>query len=204
MALSTSTQYHRVADRAQQAASTDHGSDSDHRRRTRCALPGCTTLDELTKAIRTEVNRGFFTLVASRVDVAARTRLARLLAVDPITRRSDYDGLKDVAQAASPGKFKGRLAFLQNLDAPGPTGAWLEDVPPRKIAHFAGEARVTDVANLRKVLDEDKRLTLIVGLLHTVRTGVRDDVVTMFCKWMAPIHKKCRDQLEAAQVSCPP
>lgn len=28
--------------------------------------------------------------------------------------------------------------------------------------------------------------------------------VTMFCKWMAPIHKKCRDQLEAAQVSCPP
>lgn len=32
---------------------------------------------------------------------------------------------------------------------------------------------MTDVADLRKVLDEDKRLTLIVSLLHTVRTGVR-------------------------------
>ncbi|MEV4224916.1 hypothetical protein [Nonomuraea sp. NPDC049725] len=155
--------------------------------RARRELPGYTTLDELTKTIRTEVNRGFFTLVASRVDVAARTRLARLLVVDPITGRSDYDGLKDVAQAASLGKFKGRLVFLQNLDALGPTEAWLEDVPPGKVAHFAGEARVTDVADLRKVLDEDKRLTLIVSLLHTVRTGVRDDVVTMFCKRMAAI-----------------
>ncbi|MEU6726667.1 DUF4158 domain-containing protein [Nonomuraea wenchangensis] len=119
--------------------------------RARCELPGYTTLDELTKTIRTEVNRGFFTLVAGRVDAAARARLARLLVVDPVTRRSDYDGLKDVAQAASLGKFKRRLAFLQDLDALGPTEAWVEDVPPGKIAHFAGEARVADVADLRKV-----------------------------------------------------
>lgn len=164
--------------------------------RAQCELPGYTTLDELTKKIRTEVNRGFFTLVAGRVDAAARARLARLLVVDPVTRHSEYDGLKDVAQAASLGKFKGRLVFLQNLDALGPTQEWLEGVPPGKIAHFAGEARVTDVADLRKVLDEDKRLTLIVCLLHTARTGVRDDVVTMFCKRMAAIHKKGRTQLE--------
>ncbi|MEV4241949.1 hypothetical protein AB0J63_00910 [Streptosporangium canum] len=57
---------------------------------------------------------------------------------------SPADGLKDVTQAASPGKFKARLAFLQNLDALGPTEKWLEAIPPGKIAHFAGEARVTD------------------------------------------------------------
>lgn len=165
--------------------------------RAECELPGYTTLDEMTKKIRTEVNRGFFTLVSARVDAGARARLARLLLVDPITRRSAYDGLKDVAQAASLNKFKGRLAFLRELDALGPTEAWLEGIPPGKIAHFAGEARVTDVADLRKVLDEDKRLTLIVSLLHTVRTGVRDDVVTMFCKRIATIQKKGRDQLEA-------
>jgi hypothetical protein len=94
---------------------------------------------ELTKKIRTEVvNRGFFTLVAGRVDAAARARLARLLVVDPVTRRSEYDALKDVAQAASLGKFKARLAFLQNLDALGPMEKWLEAIPPGKIAHFAG------------------------------------------------------------------
>ncbi|WP_424532906.1 DUF4158 domain-containing protein [Sphaerisporangium viridialbum] len=172
--------------------------------RAECELPGYTTLDEMTKKIRTEVNRGFFTLVSGRVDAGARVRLARLLLVDPITRRSEYDGLKDVAQAASLNKFKGRLAFLRGLDALGPTEAWLEGIPPGKIAHFAGEARVTDVADLRKVLDEDKRLTLIVSLLHTVRTGVRDDVVTMFCKRIATIHKKGRDQLEALREGIGP
>ena len=56
---------------------------------------------------------------------------------------------------------------------------WLDGVPPGKIAHFAGEARVTDAADMKKITNEDKRLTLIVSLVHTVRTGVRDDVVTM-------------------------
>ncbi|MEV0151446.1 DUF4158 domain-containing protein [Nonomuraea sp. NPDC050733] len=69
--------------------------------RAECELPGYTTLDEMTKKIRTEVNRGFFTLVSGRVDAGARALLARLLLVDPITRRSVFDGLKDVAQAAS-------------------------------------------------------------------------------------------------------
>ena len=70
-------------------------------------------------------------------------------------------------------------------------------VPPGKVAHFAGEARVTDLADLRKIQDEGKRLTLVASLVHVVRAGVRDDVVTMFCKRMAAIHKKGRDHLEA-------
>ena len=53
------------------------------------------------------------------------------------------------------------------------------------------------MADLRKVTTGEKRLTLIVRLAHTVRAGVRDDVVTMVCKRMAAIHKKGRDHLEA-------
>ncbi|WP_206061841.1 DUF4158 domain-containing protein [Nonomuraea basaltis] len=162
-----------------------------------CELPGYTTLDAMTATIRTEINTGLFAMVAGRVDGAARARLSRLLLVDPVSRRSEFDKLKEVAQAASLTKFKTRLKFLRHFDALGPTEDWLEGVPPGKVAHFAGEAKVTDVADLRKVLAEDKRLTLIISLLHTVRTSARDEVVTMFCKRMAAIHKKGRDQLEA-------
>ena len=70
--------------------------------------------------------------------------------VDPVTRRSEFDRLKDVAKAASLGKFRLRLDLLADIDALGPTEEWLDGVPPGKIAHFAGEARVTDVADLRK------------------------------------------------------
>ncbi|MEV0666239.1 hypothetical protein ACIBI3_19840 [Actinomadura luteofluorescens] len=146
-------------------------------------------------SIRAEVNAGFFGLVAGRLDRSARVRLARLLVVDPVSRRSEFDRLKDVAKAASLGKFKQRLALLADLDAIGPTGAWLQGVPAGKVAHFAGEARVTDAADMRKV-GTDKQLTLLAGFVHTVATGGRDDVATMFCKRIAAIHKRGRDHLE--------
>ncbi|MBB5782304.1 hypothetical protein [Nonomuraea jabiensis] len=43
--------------------------------------------------------------------------------MDPVTRRSDFDKLKEVAQAASLTKFRTRLQFLRELDALGPTWA---------------------------------------------------------------------------------
>ncbi|MEV3927327.1 hypothetical protein [Actinomadura coerulea] len=146
--------------------------------------------------VRAEVNAGFFGLVAGRLDRAARARLVRLLVVDPVSRRSESDRLMDVAKAASLGKFKQRLALHSELDAIGPAGVWLEGVPAGKVAHFAGEARVTDAADMRKV-GTDKQLTLPAGFVHTVATRVRDDVVTMICKRIAAIHKKGHDHLES-------
>ena len=116
--------------------------------------------------------------------------------MDPSSRRSEFDRLKAPAKAASIGKFRLRLAHLAALDALGPTEAWLEGVPPGKISHFAGEARVTDVADFNRI-GEDKRLTLLASLIHVLRTSARDEVTEMFCKRMAVIHKKGRARLEA-------
>jgi TnpA family transposase len=164
--------------------------------RARCELPGYTTLDAMAATVRTEVNNAFYQTVGGRIGPVARLRLGRLYVVDPVTRRSGFDRLKDVAKSASLGKFRLRLDLLADIDALGPTEEWLDGVPPGKIAHFAGEARVTDVADLRKISNADKRLTLVASLVHVVRAGVRDDVVTMFCKRMAAIHHKGRDHLE--------
>ncbi|MDV6246975.1 Tn3 family transposase [Rhodococcus opacus] len=98
-------------------------------------------------------------------------------------------------RAATVGKFKARLAHVQALDAIGPTEAWLDGVPPGKVAHFAGEARVAGVDDMRKT-GEAKRVTLLVSLVHQQRVEARDEVVTMFCKRMAALHKKGRERLE--------
>ncbi|MDR7304480.1 Tn3 family transposase [Haloactinomyces albus] len=166
-----------------------------------CELPGYTTLDAMAASIRAEVNGGMFTAVADRPGRMQRTRLERLLWVDPASRRSEFDRLKDSAQAATLGKFKQRLAYLAWLDGLGPTEQWLEGIPPGKIAHFAGEARVTDAADMCKVLNDDKRLTLLISLVHECRTAARDEVVTMFCKRMAALHKKGRERLEEIQTA---
>ncbi len=134
-------------------------------------------------------------MVAARPDRAERARLERLLVVDPATRRSEFDRIKTPAQAPTLGKFKQRLAHLQALDAIGPTERWLDGVPPGKVTHFAGEARMANIDDMRKTSDA-KRITLLISLLHQQRVEARDEVVTMFCKRMAALHKKGRERLE--------
>ncbi|MEU6641705.1 Tn3 family transposase [Saccharomonospora sp. NPDC046836] len=158
-----------------------------------CELPGFSTLDRMATAIRTETNTALYAMVAARIDLAGKARLARLLWLDPTSRRSDFDRLKTPAKAATLGKFKLRLAHLQELD--GPTEQWLDGIPATKIAHFAGEARVTDVGDMRDI-GEAKRWRLLASLIHECRTAARDEVATMFCKRMAVIHKKGKERLE--------
>lgn len=77
--------------------------------RTRCELPGFTTLDAMASTIRAEVNTALFTKVAGRLGPADRSRLGRLLLVDPITRRSEFDRVKDTAKP--PRSVNSRLAL---------------------------------------------------------------------------------------------
>lgn len=160
-------------------------------------LPGYSTFDKLATSVRTQFNAGVFATVAARIaaEPGARARLARLLATDPVSGRSGVARLKEPAKAASLGKFKARLTYLAWLDSLGSTEEWLAGVASGKIAHFAGEARTTDVGDLRDI-GEAKRQTLLASLVHEARTAVRDEVATMFCKRMAAIHKKGRERLE--------
>lgn len=168
--------------------------------RARCELPGYTTLDALAATIRTEVDSGFFAMVSARPDWTGRARLDRMLLVDPAIRRSEFDRMKTPAQSATLGKFKARPAHLQALDAIGRTEVWLDDVPPGKVVHFAGEARMANVDDMRKTGDA-KRVTLLTSLLHQQRIEAGDEVVTTFCKRMAALHKKGRVRLEEIQAA---
>ena len=47
------------------------------------------------------------------------------MVVDPATRRSAFDALKAPPKAATLGRFKARLQHMADLDAVGPTEAWL-------------------------------------------------------------------------------
>lgn len=105
----------------------------------------------MAAAIRAETNTALYAMVVGRMELADQARLARLLWLDSTSRRSEFDRLKSPAKAATLSKFKLRLAHLQYLDALGETGQWLAGIPATKIAHFAGEARVTDVGDLRMV-----------------------------------------------------
>jgi len=62
-----------------------------------------------------------------------------------------------------------RLLHLQGWTVCGPTEQWLADVPPGRSRTSSGQARVTDVGDLRKA-GEAKKWTLLISLIHTCRT----------------------------------
>ncbi|MFI9311085.1 DUF4158 domain-containing protein [Streptomyces triculaminicus] len=162
--------------------------------RRRLELPGYTTLDAMASTIRTEVNTGFFETIAGRVDAASTARVLGLLRVVPGSR-SRFDELKRPAKAPSVSHLREHLAYLDKLELLGPTADWLEGMPPGKVEHFAGQARVLDAAELGKV-GVVKRTALLVCLLHMAKVRARDELVTMLCKRMARITKKAKEDLE--------
>ncbi|WP_304412560.1 DUF4158 domain-containing protein [Micromonospora sp. CNB394] len=163
--------------------------------RARLELPGYTTLDELAASVRTAVNTAEYAGIDARMSRAQVAVVDAMLVVDPVTRRSDFDRLKTPAPAATVQRLKNHVAHLAWLDGLGPTEVWLRGVPPAKVSHFAGEARVTDASDLRRYGD-GKRRALVVTLLHQARVRARDEIATMFCKRMGAIHKRARERLE--------
>ncbi len=162
----------------------------------RCELPGYTTLDEMAGRTRSEVNRGLFLVIEGRLDPASRARLLGMLNVDPSTRRSHFDELKHPARKPSLATLKEHTRYLKALDSTSDTGTWLAGIPPGKTAHFAAEARVLDASDLRKI-GEPKRLALLACLLHMTRVRARDELTEVFCRRMASVHKRGREDLAA-------
>jgi len=160
----------------------------------RYELPGYSTLDRAATTIRTNVNQRLFAEIEQRVESSAREELLGLLNVDPVSRRSRFDELKRSARRPSLSRLKEHTQTLIRLDELGDTDQWLGDLAPVKASHFAGEARVLDASDMRKI-GETKRLALLVCLVHQARIRGRDELAEMVCRRMATIHKRGRDDL---------
>jgi hypothetical protein len=168
--------------------------------RARLELPGYSTLDEMVARIREEINTRIFARIATRMSGPDATGLDELLRVDPVRRRSRFDRVKAVAGAATVGHLREHARHLAELEAIGPTEEWLAGVLPAKVAHFAGEARETDVSDLAKY-GTAKRQALVASLVHVAKVNTRDEIATMLCKRMAGIHKRARERLEELRAA---
>jgi hypothetical protein len=150
--------------------------------KTSCELPAFSTLDRLAGEIRAHVNQDFQHAAHGLMTAEEQGRLLGLLRVDPLTRRSGHDQLKQIAPRATVSRLRRHLDHLAWLDGiGGGTGTWLKDSPASKIEHFAGEAAALDAAEMADT-GPVKRVVLEACLLHRARVRARDDLVTMLCK----------------------
>ncbi|UAT32900.1 Tn3 family transposase (plasmid) [Bacillus badius] len=161
----------------------------------RCELPAFSTLDRLARRVRTVVNYRLFNRILTRLSTEERGKLDQLLETSMELQKSDYNYLKDLPKSPSISHMKdlqSRLlwltTFIPNIDQ------ILEEVPNSKIKHFAAEAKALDAAEI-KDFAAPKKYTLVLCMIQRSQVTTRDNLVGMFLKRIAKIHKKGKEDL---------
>ena len=157
-------------------------------------LPAFRTLNDLATTIRARVNEEIFALVLSRLGEPGAARLEHLL-VTGTSGKSEFFLLTRPARRPSWSKFRAQLEHQRWIDGLGDARSWWQGVAPSKIADFAGEAAAADAAVLRDY-SRTKRIALLAALIFTAQSKTRDETAEMFCRRVATITKRARDELE--------
>jgi hypothetical protein len=129
-----------------------------------------------------------------------RAGLLRLPAERDSDGTTQYNRLKQTAQAPTWSHFKRLFTHLEWLDKLGDTSVWVDGVAAPKVTDFAGEADAADASELRDYA-VIKRVALLACLAHKARTRVRDDLATMLCKRVAMKIKKAKEELEEIRLA---
>ncbi len=163
-------------------------------------LPAFSTLDRLSRRIRTLVNGRFFTAVMDRLSVTEREQLDALLEIGSSPQKKTlFFALKQLPKRSSLEHFQDLLDHIVKLSETVGADHHLTGVPYVKIKHFAAEAKALDAGELKK-FTPPKRYVLVLSLIHRARVQARDNLADMFIKRMNHIHRRGKDELERLRI----
>jgi len=162
-------------------------------------LPAFSTIDRLVKRIRTLVNRRLSNQILHRLTSGQIVQLDNLLQPDPKAYRTPYNALKQLPKKPTLKHLQELLAHLEWLQGLGEFETVLQNIPPLKIKHFAGEAKVLDASEL-KDFNEPKRIALVVCLIHRAQIKTRDALAKMFIRRIAKMHRDGKTALQKIQL----
>lgn len=164
--------------------------------RQRCELPAYSTLDDAAQQIRTAVNADLFQVVHDQLTADQHAALNALLLVDSTTGRSGFARLKEPPPRASFTHLAAWLDRVHWLDSLGSTLRLLAHILPAKILHLAAQAKALDLDDLHPdQMAAAKRVTLLLCLHHHTQRRTRDQLVEMFLKRVARMHRSGREKL---------
>lgn len=162
-------------------------------------LPAFSTLDKIAEQIHSTVQEQLFKKVAKRLTSEQRDFLENLLMTEFAQRQTQFNQIKRSAKRASKKHLENLLDQLTWLESLIDVVKPLDGIPLSKLTHFASQAMALDASEL-KGLNPEKRHTLILALIRSMRVRARDDLAEMFIRRMAVIHKRAREELASIQL----
>ncbi len=166
--------------------------------RERIELPAFATLDRLARRIRTAINAGLHARIDSRLSDSDKARLEAMLIAGQDGKSLQFK-IKRRARKDSAANLRALLDHIDFLDGLIPTAGVLDDIPELKRRHFAGEAVALDASEIRDIAPLKRHALLMCQIAHA-RATTRDEVLEMFIRRMAKIHRAAKDALEAVRV----
>lgn len=155
--------------------------------RQRIELPAFSTLDRLSRRVRTLINGRFFADVMEKLSGAEREQLDALLEIgNSPQKKSLFFTLKQLPKRSSLEHLQDLLDHIVKLSDTVGADHHLTGIPYVKIKHFAAEAKALDAAELKNFA-APKRYVLLLSLIHRARVQARDDLADMFIKRMSHI-----------------
>ena len=164
----------------------------------RYELPSFNTLDREVSQIREQVNNQIFERVLTQLSADFQLRLNELLESNSAEKRSQFNQLKQLPKKPTRNHINDLLAYYYWLESLGEFASYLKHISQPKLKHFAAEAKALDASALKE-MSLPKRLTLLLCLIYWCQGLTRDNLIEMFLKRMAIIHKKGKDELARLQ-----
>ena len=161
-------------------------------------LPAFDTLVRAARHVRAIVYHKFYRQADDALCTVEKEDIERLFLVEPETRFSPWNTLKQEPGSPTLTHLKDwldRLAWLTKYQI---SDKALDGIPDVKVRHFATEAKTLDAARMLE-MEPRKRMTLAAALLQVQRARVLDDLAQMLIKRMATIHHKGKEALAEYQ-----
>ena len=162
-------------------------------------LPAFSTLDRLTSHLRTQVHEEIYQGVTKKLTTEQKSTLEKLLNVAPNEFISDFIRLKQTPNTPTLGHIRmwtERLEWIKKILDPNP---FLQEIPFTKIRQFASEAHAYSIADMRGIVNEGKKFTLLLCLLHRSQMETVDALVDMFLRRMRRTENAAREELSLIQ-----
>ncbi len=161
----------------------------------RYELPSFSFLERQIARIRTLVHSLIYEQVNNQLSPEYKETLNSLLLIHPVEQRSPYNQLKKVTKKATRNHLNDLLVHQKWLNTLGKVEQFLSEINKSLIDYFARVANSLDASELKDI-NEPKRLTLLLCLIHRKQEKTWDDLGEMFLKRMKKIQNLAELELQ--------
>ena len=149
----------------------------------RYELPTFSALDRTVCSIRHRINDGIFATIRERLAKAKKINvIMNTLIKNGSEEKTPYNRFKRLPEKPTVTHFKELVVHHDWLMGFGDFTKYFDGISKIKLEQFSQEARALDAMELKKIRNENKKLSLIACLLAQAQCRAKDALALTFCR----------------------